>query len=176
VILFDALGTLFDLPDEAKPWMPKVLHAAATLTMLGEFVPLDAIVLAMPGADLRLLQELELAPGAREAVEAAGEAAVLTNGTAASTRENLARNGLDLPVLSVEEVRAYKPDARVYRAALERFGADATLVAAHGWDVAGARAAGMRAVFVGEEWPLPLDPPDLTAPSLPEAVALITRR
>lgn len=101
---------------------------------------------------------------------------MLTNGTEAATRKNLERNDLDLPVLSVEEVRACKPDARVYRAALERFGAEATLVAAHGWDVAGARAAGMRAVFVGTEWPLPLDPPELTAASLEEAVAVATRR
>src|SRR5262249_45587618 len=47
------------------------------------------------------------------------------------------------------EVRAYKPDPRPYRYLLDQLAtdaADAVLIAAHAWDVLGARAVGMRAL------------------------------
>ena len=54
-------------------------------------------------------------------------------------------------VISAPESGAFKPDPRPYRMALERIGADAgevALVAAHWWDVAGAKAAGLRTGWV----------------------------
>ena len=54
-------------------------------------------------------------------------------------------------MLSVEEVGLYKPHAHVYRWAARKLGvgvAECLLVAAHGWDVAGASWAGMRTAFV----------------------------
>lgn len=53
--------------------------------------------------------------------------------------------------LSVEDIKVYKPDLRSYRWALEQMGVkpeEAMLVAAHGWDIAGAKAAGMQAAFI----------------------------
>jgi 2-haloacid dehalogenase len=53
--------------------------------------------------------------------------------------------------LSVEMVRRYKPDGYTYRAAVQHLGVapnEALLVAAHGWDVAGAQRAGLAAAFV----------------------------
>lgn len=53
--------------------------------------------------------------------------------------------------LSVEDIEIYKPDARAYEWALRELGIaaeEAMLVAAHGWDVAGAIRAGMQTVFV----------------------------
>ena len=53
--------------------------------------------------------------------------------------------------LSVESVSWYKPDRRVYRWAadqLQQAPGDAMLVAAHGWDVAGAKWAGLQTAFV----------------------------
>ena len=54
-------------------------------------------------------------------------------------------------VYSADEVRALKPAAAPYRMVAARAGVaigDVRLVAAHGWDIAGALAAGARAAFV----------------------------
>ncbi|MFB3430271.1 MAG: haloacid dehalogenase type II [Phycisphaerales bacterium] len=53
--------------------------------------------------------------------------------------------------LSIEDIQLYKPHAETYRWAAEQMGVrpeETMMVAAHGWDIAGAKAAGMRAVFV----------------------------
>ena len=54
-------------------------------------------------------------------------------------------------VLSAELAHAYKPAPEVYRAAARLLGVDAAelmLVAAHPWDLQGAREAGLRTAFV----------------------------
>jgi 2-haloacid dehalogenase len=66
--------------------------------------------------------------------------------------------------LSVEMVRRYKPDGNTYRAAvqhLELAPSEALLVAAHGWDVAGAQRAGLDSAFVARpgQTLYPLAPP-----------------
>jgi 2-haloacid dehalogenase len=53
--------------------------------------------------------------------------------------------------LSAETVRAYKPAPEVYRLALDTAGCAperVLMVAAHAWDLRGARAAGMRTAYV----------------------------
>ncbi|AMN11609.1 haloacid dehalogenase type II [Alteromonas sp. DY56-G5] len=53
--------------------------------------------------------------------------------------------------LSVEDINLYKPDTRTYEWAIEKMGIaaeDAMLVAAHGWDIAGAKQAGWQAAFI----------------------------
>lgn len=53
--------------------------------------------------------------------------------------------------LSVEDVRTYKPDPRPYRWALQEIGVqpeEALMVAAHAWDLAGAKAVGLQTAFV----------------------------
>ena len=75
---------------------------------------------------------------------------------------------------SVEEVRVYKPHPRVYLDAVRRMRVapgQAMLVAAHGWDVAGAGWAGLQTTFVARdsERPFPLaDRPTLTVNDLGE--------
>ncbi|WP_181013679.1 haloacid dehalogenase type II [Alteromonas sp. RKMC-009] len=52
---------------------------------------------------------------------------------------------------SIEDIQIYKPDLRAYAWALKQLGVkpeDTLMVAAHGWDIAGAKAAGMQAAFV----------------------------
>lgn len=52
---------------------------------------------------------------------------------------------------SIEDIQIYKPDLRAYRWALAQLGVqpdEALMVAAHGWDVAGAKAAGMQTAFI----------------------------
>ena len=80
---------------------------------------------------------------------------LVTNGDAAMQREKLARFALApyFDVIVIEgEMGAGKPDARVYRHALETLGvaAGATLMIGDNfeWDVAGARAAGITGVLL----------------------------
>ena len=52
---------------------------------------------------------------------------------------------------SVEDIEIYKPDLRAYAWALEKLGIkpeEALMVAAHGWDIAGAKAAGLQTAFI----------------------------
>ena len=180
-VVFDAMGTLFDLAPlrerlgkhATEAWFERILHSAAVSTMLGEFVPfkdLARTTLATTCAKLELdadrddvlaqLQRLPPAEGAREALERADRAFVLTNGGREGGEALLRNAGLDdlvERVFGVDEVQAYKPDPRPYRRVLDAVGV-ATLVAAHAWDCAGALSAGMQAVWVnGDEkvWPFP---------------------
>jgi 2-haloacid dehalogenase len=199
-IVFDANGTLFDLRAAApavggqtalEAWFERVLHGAATLSLTGAWAPFDELAraaLATTCAKLGLedvdveavldrLERLPAFPDAPAAVErAGGRAAILTNGSAATTRKLVERAGLPIEtILSCEEVRAYKPAAAPYALARERLGDDAVLVAAHAWDVAGARAAGLRAIWVDRSerrWPLPGVDPSEHAGTLLEAVTL----
>jgi 2-haloacid dehalogenase len=75
-------------------------------------------------------------------------------------------------VASADEVRAYKPDARVYRHGVERAGAppgSVWLVAAHWWDVLGAKRAGLKTGWVSRrerELLSTVPAPDVTGPTL----------
>ena len=77
-------------------------------------------------------------------------------------------------VISAPESGAFKPDPRPYRMALERIEASAdevALVSAHWWDVAGAKAAGLRTGWVARrELVLPdgLPEPDVAGRDLTE--------
>lgn len=53
--------------------------------------------------------------------------------------------------LSIEDIKTYKPFLKTYEWAAAQMGVkpdEALMVAAHGWDVAGAKAAGMQTAFV----------------------------
>ena len=180
-LVFDAMGTLFDLAPvrerlgaaATEAWFERILHSAAALTMLGEFVPFKELAratLATTTAKLGIeadqvdvlaqLQQLPPAAGARETLERVEHAFVLTNGGRDGGEKLLENAGLaDLVerVFGVDEVEAYKPDSRPYRLVLDELG-EATLVAAHAWDCAGALSAGMNAVWVRSDeqtWPFP---------------------
>lgn len=76
----------------------------------------------------------------------------LSNGGVAHLA-NLAKNaGLNFDcVLGADISRHYKPDIEIYRSAAELLDAapeDIMMVAAHGWDLDGARAAGFRTAYV----------------------------
>lgn len=103
--------------------------------------------------------------------------AALTNSSRAAVADQMKNAGLTefLEVLlSVEEVGLYKPHAHVYRWAARQVGVDVSeclLVAAHGWDVAGAAWAGMRTAFIARpgHQAFPLGPPiDIVVPSFAE--------
>lgn len=136
-------------------WRPFAEHVEAALTVEVARRGLD------PGrieAGMRAAASLPPWPDARDALErlrAGGRRlAVLTNSGADGGRAVLAAAGLiDAvdAVLGVDAVRTFKPHRRAYEHALDELGcaaADALLVAAHGWDVAGAKRAGMRSAWI----------------------------
>ena len=84
--------------------------------------------------------------------------------------------------MSIEDIQVYKPDLRAYRWALEKLGVkpeEALMVAAHGWDVAGAKAAGMQTAFVARPgkalYPL-AQAPDYVVKDLNELVKALSQR
>ncbi len=103
-------------------------------------------------------------PDAEEAVERlrAAEigAGVLTNSSTETARSLLAGSGLELdPVIGTDQAKAFKPDPRVYRRAVEASGhaaEEVALITAHGWDAIGAKRAGLRAAWVSRKERLPL--------------------
>src|SRR5690349_20038002 len=112
---------------------------------------------ASPDALREGMARLPPHPDTRPALEALRERgdtlAALTQSVPDVLERQLANAGirelLDL-ALSVDAVRRFKPAPESYRHACERHGvdpADATMVAAHAWDVAGAAAAGMATVL-----------------------------
>ena len=105
---------------------------------------------------------------------------VLTNSSAATAQRLLGASGLELdPILGTDAVGAFKPDPRVYAHALETLGLRApevVLFSVHSWDVAGARAAGLKAAWVSrkERIPLPAEgEPDFRGGDLAEAAASV---
>ncbi|QPG05863.1 haloacid dehalogenase type II [Salinimonas marina] len=77
-------------------------------------------------------------------------------------------------VLSVSSIKRYKPHGETYQWAVKTMQADtheSLMVAAHGWDVSGAKAAGLQTAFIERPgkmmYPLGLTP-DLSLPSLSE--------
>lgn len=56
--------------------------------------------------------------------------------------------------LSIDSIKKYKPAAKTYQWAAEQLSVNVTgamLIAAHGWDIAGALQAGMQAAFIERE-------------------------
>ena len=214
-VVFDVMGTLFDLgsvrrrlrelgaPDGAlEAWFGRMLHTAASLTLVGEFRPFREIgattlrsTLAQFDIDpdraeevLQALGELEAYPEAAEAfdlLDRAGLPAVtLTNGGRQHTEKLLESAGLRQRVqhvLTVDDVQACKPHRDPYLHAARTLGlppAALVLVAAHSWDVVGARAAGLSVVWIDRlerTWPFPTDEPP-SASTLVEAVELALAR
>ena len=84
-------------------------------------------------------------------------------------------------VVSVDEVSTFKPNPAVYRHFLKRAGATATeswLISGNGFDICGARAVGMRAVWLRRNPATLFDPwefaPDREVASFAEMAALFT--
>ena len=83
--------------------------------------------------------------------------------------------------LSTEAVRSYKPDPAVYRMAIEcadRPPERMLMVAAHAWDLRGARAAGMRTAYLdrpGADAPTAEDRFDIELTALGDLGAVLSR-
>jgi 2-haloacid dehalogenase len=172
-------------------------------TLLGEHPPFPTLLeaalrrrVALAGGDpeavtaaIALLGSMPAfleAPAALERLRGEGlRLGVLTQSTTEAADQVLRfaglRDRIEL-VLGADEIGAYKPDPRAYRALLDRTSATAgevCLVAAHWWDVTGARRAGLRTGWVARRERLLLDTvpePDVRGSDLAEVAARLLER
>ena len=164
---------LGDRPERAEAWFTSLLHHSLvesvtgswhnfgdiaeavlqmTATRYGITVPADAtpladIIAAMPAHP-------DVAAGLSALQQQGFTLVALTNSSAALAEKQLSSAGLArlfTRILSVEQVQVYKPDLKVYQWAMQEMDQPASqcmMVAAHGWDVGGAKRAGMKTAFV----------------------------
>ncbi|GAC1343719.1 MAG: haloacid dehalogenase type II [Myxococcales bacterium] len=172
-------------------WRKAQLQRSWDLNAAGRYEPFDAVTeqalsSVAPRLDARTrarLAEIWLtvpahpdAAGTLSALRAAGATtAILSNGTAPMIRAALAAAGLAVDqVKSVDEVRVYKPDPRVY-ALLDALAprARTLFVSSNAWDADGARRDGRTVAFIDRGNALPGLAPTHTVRALAELPALM---
>jgi len=189
------VGDILLDPHGAKLWFTTMLHyslvmtasehyaafpeiGAATLQMLARNSDI-AVSLEDAKAALSVMRTLPAHPDVRPALErlqAKGfRLATLTNSSPSGVQAQLEHAQIARLFerqLSVESVGRFKPHRSVYAWAAAEMGVEpkqCMLVAAHGWDVAGAKWAGMQTAFIAREgqqkFPL-APPPDVDVPDL----------
>ncbi|MEV5541040.1 haloacid dehalogenase type II [Saccharopolyspora shandongensis] len=153
-------------PSLLERWFDRLLRDGMALTLAGDYEPFPKVA----AAALRTLArgeldedavahvlagfgELPAHPDVESAMRTLAEAGIsmvcLSNGTVETIAGFLAHNGLSSyvdEVISVADVRSWKPPRRVYEYALERMGRPAyevCLVAVHAFDCHGAKRAGL---------------------------------
>lgn len=122
-----------------------------------------------------------------DALKAQGHQLVaFSNGVEASIRALLANAGV-LPrledVVSVDDLRTFKPDPEVYAYLARRTGralGETWLISSNAWDVLGAKAAGLRAAWIKRQPEAVFDPwdiePDVVVNDLDELAAWFASR
>lgn len=153
----------------------------AALTMVAESNGIALTERAARQAIITPLRSLPPHPDVRAGLQALKDAGFTLVSLTNSSRKGVATQFENAELthfferpLSVEEIGLYKPNLGAFEWALEQMGIqpeEGMLVAAHGWDVAGARAAGMQAAFVARPgktlYPLAIKPtvivPDIQA-------------
>ena len=175
-LLFDLNGTLLD-PGDKREQLAQAVTLAMAETLSGGYRPFSDF--------LREPLEPKLFKDVKPGLEALGQRhrlAVLTN---SSTADALAMldvmgiGGLFEFVAGTDAVRAFKPDPRVYRLGIERAAApvaEICMVAAHAWDLIGARRCGLATAYLARAtpWPPMLDPPDHAADDLSGLISHLT--
>ncbi len=184
----------FGNPAARNAWFAQTLHFAMTLAATRAFrsfgevgaaaltaearqasveLPADAVP-RLREAVLQLPPHSDVAPALRFLRDAGFVTAALSNNPLPVLQEQLRHAELTPlfdEVMSVEEAGALKPAPEVYHFAIARLGvpaSDTWMVAAHGWDIAGARRAGIRGAFVARpgQFRDPFAPTDISAPDL----------
>jgi len=182
-------------------WFARLLHGSLVATLTDSYEDfgsiagrsLDAVAFRR-GRTLsdedrgEILGTMRRLPPHREVPDALGKLrsagfslATLTNSSPDMARAQLEHADLLRMfdhVLSVEDVRRYKPAPEPYHMAAERLGvppAEMRMVAAHDWDVWGATRAGCAAAYVARtEAPFVLgQPPDVVGADLSEVADAI---
>ena len=181
-------------------WFSTMLHHSLVDSATGRYhnfgdIGVAALMMVAQNNDIKLseadarsaivtpLRSLPAHPDVRDALKALKEKGYklvsFTNSSNQGVKTQFENAGLiDLfdVRLSVEDIKTYKPNLKSYRWACKKLGVEpgeAMMVAAHGWDCAGIKAAGLQSVFVSRPgkamYPLGL-PPDLVVKDLTELV------
>jgi len=173
--LQESVTKVLDGRDElVRLWFSTMLHYSLVDTLTGKYHPFPeigvaALQMVAESNGIELSNEeaepaihpviINLPPhpdvidGLRDLKEQGFLLVSLTNSSDAGVKEQFENAGLIDIVdqrLSVEGIHKFKPDLEVYRWALDQVdvpASDAMLVAVHGWDIAGAKAAGLQSVF-----------------------------
>lgn len=187
----ERLEELFGSALAAGEWFSRLLHGSLVANQLSSYRPFGVIAseqlqsmavrygveLEEPESIIGLMQVLpphaDVIEGLRSITRLGIRMATLTNGSPGMVAEQLEYAGLtDMfeASLSVESIGAFKPASEVYLWATDHLGvtpAEAMLVAAHDWDVAGAQNAGLRGAFVARaRWSLPGNTPTIRGDDL----------
>ena len=199
LVSLEAVGAALDGyevgPYGLERFFTRMLRDGCALAASGGYRPfrdvadaaLAAVAPALTAAQrtevLSAFSRLDAHPDARPALERLGRAGVptvaLSNGAAPTTAALLERNGLDAlvsRVISIDEVRTWKPAPAPYRYAADLLGVEPgrlAMVAVHAWDVHGAGRAGLVTGWASRlegELPAVFDPPDVTGTDLVEVV------
>jgi 2-haloacid dehalogenase len=146
-----------------------VLSEKARIVLIERYKSLPAFVDAAPG--LASLKRDGLLLAAFSNGEAEAVSRVLENAQLLSLLDD---------IISVDEVRSFKPDPAVYAHAAERLGQQPSsvwLVSSNSFDVIGASAAGLRTAWIKREPEAVFDPwgvePDLMASGLDQLAPLL---
>ena len=152
-------------------WFAQSLRDAFALSHSGGYLPLKEILQAQLPRTLKtldikadstqlseivaILGELELNDRAEAAfkilVKAGWTIIALTNGSEAATQKLLKRAGVEKyfsQIYSCDAIATTKPHPDVYKMVQTNNIEQTWLVAAHAWDIAGARRVGMKTAFV----------------------------
>jgi len=141
----------------------------------------ESLALALDEAKLSALMDeylkLSLFPDVRESLQKfkGAKRAILSNGSHDMLDPLVAQSGLELDaVLSVDEVKVFKPAPEVYELAVKKLGIpkqEIGFVSSNGWDALGAKSFGFQVFWVNRSG-APLDrlgfAPDRTVASLRE--------
>ena len=201
--VFDINETLLDLagldaefgsPDLRRAWFTLVIrtsHVSAATGDYRDFAQIGAAAGRYLGVDDTAMQRVaramralpphpDVLPGLHRLHDAGHRLVALGNSPRRVLDPQLEHSGIASllhATYSVEQAGQLKPNPAAYRLVLDGEGVaprEATMVAAHDWDVAGAAAVGMRTALVvrGDQRPLPLQPaPDLSVADLEELAA-----
>ncbi len=187
-------------PALSKAWRAKQLEYTWLRSLMGRYedfwqVTEAALVFACkslnlpcpPATRAELMQaylHLEPYPDVRPAVKALSNypLAILSNGSPRMLQaavESAGLQGMFSHVLSVDELKIYKPSPHVYQLAPQKMGVAATaigFVSSNSWDVIGAKSFGFWTCWVNRSG-APADelgfPPDARANTLADLVAVI---
>jgi 2-haloacid dehalogenase len=162
---------------QVEAWFAGLLRDAFALEVTGVYVPFKPLAEASldgllarekierkPGDAAEIIAgfgELDPHPDVQPAFDLLRTAGIriitVSNGSAATTGKILKAAGLDQyvqAIISIDDMRHWKPAKEVYlhTANIAKVSpAEIMLVAAHSWDVHGARRAGLRAAYLSRE-------------------------
>ncbi|MDQ6881215.1 MAG: haloacid dehalogenase type II [Pseudomonadota bacterium] len=189
------VGDLLQDPTAATLWFTTMLQYSLVMTVSGQYaafgdVGAAALQMLARNSDLSidagqakavlagmrsLLPHADVKPALERLQRGGVRMATLTNSPQAGVQAQMEHAGLVSffeRQLSVETIGKFKPHHDVYEWAAREMGAEpgeCMLVAAHGWDVAGAKWAGMQTAFIAREgqqkFPLAA-PPDVDVSDL----------